>query len=97
MIMMFNIKLRESVNKKNNTKSIVFTLPSPIVDAYKINKSDLVTISIELDKNKNIDFTNRTYLVNNCIVLTIPKNTVKKYSLEKDMLLTFDVVKVWRD
>ena len=96
MIMMFNTKLREIINKKNNSKSIVFTIPAPIVDAYKINKGDLVTISFQLEK-KNIDFTNRTYLVNNTIVLTIPKHTVNKYILEKDMLLTFDVMKVWRD
>ncbi|KKK53160.1 hypothetical protein LCGC14_3097560 [marine sediment metagenome] len=88
----FNRKVIE-VGKK---KTLCISLPSIIVEAYKIKRKDIITLSIRI-RTLDIEFTNKVYRTAKMLRITIPMATVNKNSIKSNTIYSFEFLKNHRD
>ena len=90
------MKFDRKVIEVGEKKTLCISLPSIIVDAYKIQRKDIITLSIYKKQGDNIEFTNKVCRTSNMLRLTIPKNTVIKNSI-KPIIYTFEFINNLRE
>ena len=90
------MKFDRKVIEVGEKKTFCISLPSIIVEAYKIRRKDIITLSIHI-KTLDIEFTNKVYRTAKMLRITIPKATVNKNSIKPKTIYSFEFLKNHRE
>ncbi len=90
------MKFDRKVIEVGKKKTLCISLPSIIVEAYKIKRKDIITLSIRI-RTLDIEFTNKVYRTAKMLRITIPMATVNKNSIKSNTIYSFEFLKNHRD
>lgn len=90
------MRFDRKVIKVGEGKSLCLSLPSVIVEAYKIRRKDIITLGIYKIAIGSIEFTGKVYRTAKMLRIAIPAYTVIKYSI-KPGIYNFEFIKNHRE